>query len=460
MMRIIFCFALFYVSNFTAVAQQTREQLEKQRQQLKNEIDEAQKLLSNNKVETSKSLGGLIVLSRKSELQDRIVKTIDKDINILDNNIYGIQRDVNRYNRLLDTLQQEYAKSMIYAYKNRGNYEFLNFIFSANNFNDAIKRIAYLKSYRTFREMQGQNIMRTQELRKNRLNDLGATKETKKTSLEMQKEEMDKLAAQKQEQDKIVQDLKRQGKSIESRIADKQRQVARVNAAVKAAIAKAIREEKERMRLAAALEAKKRAEAAKEADRLARIKRAEDDKAERARRAAAIAAGKTPEPITKTVIKEPKVKEPKVAEPVVLSSESITLNASFERNKGSLPWPIDNPRVLNHFGKVVLGSGAILDNNAVTITAPIGTNVKAVFDGSVILIQEIDEGKFTVVLKHGNYFTTYSNINNISVKKDQEVKTGQVLGKVTSDLEGIGAIDFYTAKGETNYDPEKWLRHK
>jgi murein hydrolase activator len=460
MMRIIFCFALFYVSNFTAVAQQTREQLEKQRQQLKNEIDEAQKLYVNIKAETNRSLGGLIILSRKSELQDKVVKTIDKDINILDNNIIGIQRDVNRYNRLLDTLQQEYAKSMVYAYKNRGNYEFLNFIFSANNFNDAIKRLAYLKSYRTFREMQGQNIIRTQDLRKKRLNDLGATKETKKTSLEMQKEEMDKLAAQKLEQDKIVQDLKRQGKSIEARIADKQRQVAKVNAAVKAAIAKAIREEKERMRLAAAAEAKKRAEAAKEADRLARIKRAEEEKAERARIAAARAAGKTPEPITKTVIKETKVKEPKIAEPVVLSSESITLNAGFERNKGSLPWPVDNPAVINHYGPITLPSGSKMSNNALIISATIGANVKACFDGEVIMIYEVEDAKFAITLKHGSFYTTYSLLKNISVTKGQVVRTGQVLGKVAPNLEGNGSLDLLLAKGEANYDPEKWLRHK
>jgi murein hydrolase activator len=143
-----------------------------------------------------------------------------------------------------------------------------------------------------------------------------------------------------------------------------------------------------------------------------------------------------------------------------LNSESYALSSSFERNKGSLPWPVDNGAVLNHYGPIKLPSGRDMQNFAVAIASPIGTNVKVVFDGVVILVQEIDEGKFTLLVKHGNYFTTYSNLNNIVVKKDQQVKTGQVMGKVAANLDGIGAIDFYTAKGESNFNPEQWLRRK
>lgn len=463
MRRVIFFFTLLCCTIFNVAAQQTREQLEKQRQQLKSEIDEAQNLLNNNKAETNKSLGGLILLSRKSDLQERVVKTIDKDINILDNNIYGIQRDVNKYDRLLDTLKLEYSKSMVYAYKNRGNYEFLNFIFSANNFNDAIKRIAYLKSYRAFREMQGQNIIRTQDLRKQKLEDLGASKEIKKVTLISQKDEMDKLAEQKNEQDRIVQDLKKQGKSIETRIADKQRQVAKVNAAVKAAIAKAIKEEKERARLVAVAEAKKRADANKELERIARAKKVEEERLAREKRAAAIAAGKKPDPIKEipvAVVKEKKVKEVKEPELVNLSGESKILNSRFESNKGNLPWPVDNPAVINHYGTITLPSGTKMANNAVIISAAIGANVKACFDGEVIMIYEVEDGKYAITLKHGGFYTSYSLIKNVAVTKGQVVSTGQTLGKVAPNLEGNGSIDLLLAKGETNYDPERWLRRK
>ncbi len=449
MMRVICLFALFYFSTIVVFAQ-TREELEKQRQQLKKEIDDAQKLLNSNKAATKESLSTFIILSNKADLQDRVVTNISKDLNILDNNIVGIQRDINKYDRLLDTLRQEYAKSMVYAYKNRGNYEFLNFIFSADNFNDAVKRIAYLKSYRTFREMQGQNIIRTQDLRRKRLEDLGVTKQTKSSTLLVQTEEMKKLEDQKAEQDRIVANLKKQGKDINARIAERQRQVARVNSEIKKAIARAIKEDNDR-RIAA--EKKRKADAAIETARLEKIRKAEELKN------AKVNAGstKTSDPVA--VVKPPKpVKEIVVPESKDLNTEIVALNSSFERNKGNLPWPVDNGAVLSHFGKKILHSGAVMDNNSITISSAIGAPVKAVFDGVVILIAEPDDGKFTVTIKHGGYYTTYSNITNVSVKKDQAVSAREVLGKVASNLDGIGSIDFYSAKGYTDLDPEKWLK--
>ena len=138
---------------------QSREELERQRVQLRKEIEETEKQLNNNKVKTKEGLLQWKLISNKVALQDKVVDNINKDLRLLDNNIYSIQRDINRYNKLLDTLKEEYAKSMVYAYKNRGNYDFLNFIFSASSFNDAIKRVAYLKSYRNYQEIQGQNII-------------------------------------------------------------------------------------------------------------------------------------------------------------------------------------------------------------------------------------------------------------------------------------------------------------
>jgi murein hydrolase activator len=457
MMRVIFSFALFYLTSITVFAQPTRAELEKQRLQLKKEIDDAQKLLGNVKAETKQTLTTISIFNTKANLQEKVMGNITKDLNILDNNIYGIQKDLNKYDRLLDTLKQEYAKSMVYAYKNRGNYEFLNFIFSADNFNDAVKRIAYLKSYRTFREMQGQNIIRTQELRRKKLEELGVTKQSKNSALDVQAEELKKIEEQKAVQAKIAEQLKRKGSELNASIAANQKRVAKINAEIKNAIAKAIREDRERARLAKVAEDKRKADLALEKARLDKIKRAEDLKNAKANPT----TGKTTEPIAKTTVKEPKT--PKVVvtpESRDLNSESIALNSNFERNKGNLPWPVDNGAVLNHYGKIQLPSGNWLDNSAVTISASVGTQVKAVFDGVVILIVEIDDGKFLVTIKHGHYYTSYSNINNVTVKKDQEIKAYQTIGKVASNFDGIGAVDFQCARELTELNPEKWLRSR
>lgn len=456
MLRVIFSFVItcFFIINSFA---QTREELEKQRLQLRKEIDETQKLLNSNKEVTKQNLTTLSLFTNKVNLQGRVLENIGKDLRILDNNIYSIQRDVNRYDRLLDTLKQEYAKSMVYGYKNRGNYEFINFIFSADNFNDAIKRISYLKSYRTYREMQGQNILRTQDLRRKRLQDLGVSKQTKSVTLGIQSKELSVLEQQKIEQDKIVSQLKKEGSGLNARIAAKQKQIAKVNNAIKSAIAAAIKAENDRKAAEVKAEKKRLADLAT----VERNRKIDNDKITKANNIAKAEGKPTTaliEPAKPRTIKEPVA----VVAPVssTLNAENIALNNSFERNKGSLPWPVDNGAVLNHYGPYKLPSGAVLQNSAVTISSAIGTSVKAVFDGTVILVTEVDDEKFTVTVKHGNYFTSYSNINGVAVKMNQEVKTGQVLGRVASNLDGIGSIDFYSAKGNTDLDPEKWLRRR
>lgn len=235
----IVSFLVFFVFTHTAVFSQTREELEKQRVELKKEIEQTEKLLHDNKTKTKENLLQWNLINNKVNLQNRVVDNINKDLRLLDNNIYTIQKDVNKYNRLLDTLKQEYAKSMVYAYKNRSNYDFLNFIFAADNFNDAIKRISYLKSYRSYREMQGQNILRTQELRKKKVEEISGVKVKKKSTLVVQNKEVANLETQKKEQDRILNELKKKGGELSKQMTAKQRQMKKVSNAIAAAIKKA-----------------------------------------------------------------------------------------------------------------------------------------------------------------------------------------------------------------------------
>ena len=72
--------------------------------------------------------------------------------------------EIYRRSKLLDTLRSQYSRSIVYAYKNKSNYDYLNFIFLASNFNDAIKRVTYLKTYRSYREQRGKHYKETQAL--------------------------------------------------------------------------------------------------------------------------------------------------------------------------------------------------------------------------------------------------------------------------------------------------------
>ncbi len=432
MTKTFLIFLLLTVTASGVFAQpQSREQLEKQRQELKKEIEQTEKMLQKNKTATRESLLQWRLINKKVNLQGKVIDNISKDLNVLNNNIYTIQRDINRYNRLLDTLKQEYAKSMVYAYKNRSNYDFLNFIFSASDFNDAIKRITYLKSYRNYREMQGENILRTQEQRRKRIAELNGTKVKKNETLKEQSKEMSTLASEQKEKDRILAELKKQGKQLNQQIAAKQKQMKKVNSAIAAAI--------------------KRAQ--EEAMREARLK-AEREKAAAAKAAAEATPGTPAKPAPK-----PTKPAKKPGESVLLNEGNIALNNSFERNKGSLPWPVDRGTVLMHYGNNTLPSGSTLVNPSVTIASDIGSTVKAVFNGTVSVVQSVDDMQ-VVIIQHGRYFTTYSNLSGVSVSKGQEVSTGQSIGRVAPNYDGVGVIDFLMSNEVSNFDPESWLRKR
>ena len=441
MFKHILSSVIFLFSCMLSHAQpQTREELEKQRAQLKKEIEQTEKLLSSNKMQTKENLLQYKLITNKVNLQDRVIDNINRDLNLLENNMYTITKDVKRYDRLLDTLKEEYAKSMVYAYKNRSSYDFINFIFSAENFNDAIKRISYLKSYRSYREMQGENILRTQELRKKRIQDLGGARLQKNAVLEVQSKEMKTLEAQQKEKDRILAELKKQGKQLNNQIVAKQKQMQKVNNVITAAIKKAQKE------------------AIEEAARLAKNTAAEKEKLRREAERAAKASGTEPETV-KPKAERKSVPAPKKQESVLLNDDNIALNASFERNRGSLPWPLDRGIVVMHFGTNFLPSGNKFEVACVTISADIGTPVKAVFEGTVKTVQPVED-MFVVMVQHGRYLTIYSNLSATSVQKGQEVKTGQVLGKVAANFEGVGALDFYLRTETNDIDPEKWLRRR
>jgi len=143
---------------------QDKSQMEKEREEIKRQIDEIEGAYNEIKGQKKETLGQLSLIQRKLKLQDRYVLTINKEIRSIDDDIYLSALEIIRLQHQLDTLKKQYARSIVYAYKNKSNFGYLNFIFSAGNFNDALKRVQYLKSYRAFREQQVENIVQTQKL--------------------------------------------------------------------------------------------------------------------------------------------------------------------------------------------------------------------------------------------------------------------------------------------------------
>ena len=142
------------------------------------------------------------------------------------------------------------------------------------------------------------------------------------------------------------------------------------------------------------------------------------------------------------------------------NESDVRLNASFETNRGKLPWPVDNGYVSIRFGSNKIENTLLtFDSPGITISTPSsGLPVKSVFDGEVVGVFNIGDG-MVVTIRHGRYFTTYSNLTSVSVSKSAIVKTGQTIGKAGQAEEGEGGqIDFLLMIEARNVNPEPWLQ--
>lgn len=428
---LVICCSFF---GLTQPPQEDKAQLEKERKELQKELSEIQSLYDKVKGQTKQTLGQLSVLNKKINLQEKYISSINKEIKSIDDNIYLSNLEIYRLQKQLDTLKAQYAKTIVYAYTNRSSYDYLNFIFSANSFNDAIRRVAYLKSYREYRQKQAANIIETQEMIGQRKKQQIGRKEQKNVALDNQTKQVDELAKQKKEKDAVVSKLKSQEKDLQKQIAAKKKRDRDLQNSINAIVRREIEAAKKEAAKRAADEAKKNAGT----------------------------NPTTPATINPTTVVNPtsRIKTTSDKPTVIFNSDAdIKLNSGFESNRGRLPWPVDNGFLKIHFGKYEIeGTKLVGDNPGITIGTQPGNAVKSVFDGEVVAIFNLGDG-MAVTVRHGRYFTTYSNLSGVNVSKGANVKTGQVIGKAGKDDEGSGGqIDFILMIETKNVNPESWLR--
>ncbi|NII25061.1 peptidoglycan DD-metalloendopeptidase family protein [Pseudoflavitalea sp. X16] len=412
---------------------QTSDDLKKKQAEIQQEIDDLKQSLNDTKKNKKAGLGQLSMIKKKLRLREQAINNINDQINVIQGNISQSRNEISRLKLELDTLKAQYEKSVVYAYKNRSNYDFLNFIFSAANFNDALKRIEYLKSYRQYREQQATSIKSTQLLLQGKISSLESTQKRKSDALQEQEKEKVVLVEERKEKDEIVNKLKARERELTKELTDKQRADKKLRDGIMAAI----RRETEKAR-AEALRREKEAAAA-------------------AKKAAANNAASNPNTAANAPAKTTAAKPKSV---FAATPEGELISDNFEKNRGKLPWPIDKGQIKIHFGPYKIPELKITGNNpGLTLETDEGAAVKAVFDGEVISVFEVD-GTSAVFVRHGKYFTTYSNLNGVSVSRNQHVKAGQVLGKAASNGEGNGEIEFVLMQDTRNLDPEPWIRRR
>jgi septal ring factor EnvC (AmiA/AmiB activator) len=406
---------------------QSREDLEKKRKEIQQEIaslQEAQTLISKDK---KASVSQLKLIEKKLKSRYAVINNLNDEMDLIDNTIFSNNREIYRLQKQLDTLKQQYAKTIEYSYKNRSSYDMLNFIFTATSFNDAVKRATYLKSYRKYRDEQVVNINRTQKELAQRIEMLTANKQEKGKVLEEQNKQKAILEGEQKEKNQFVSKLKAREKEIEKEVAAKKK----VERSLQNSIATIIKREIEAARRKAEEEARK------------------------------LASSNVAKPAEKAPAAGPSNAAPVRKANILENTPEVTkVSVGFENNRGNLPWPVDKGTITSSFGRQrIEGTKIDEDNGGITIQTLSGAPVKAVFEGIVTTVYDV-AGSQTVTIKHGKYFTTYFNLSTVSVAKGAKVTMGQVIGKAAENFDGDGEILFMLNEEMRFVNPEIWLKNK
>lgn len=375
-------------------------ELEERRRELQQEIQQITNLLFVGKQEKKSVVSAVEDLNYKISVRKNLIRITNEQANLLNREININQNNISKKREKLKQLKQDYAAMIVRSYKNRARVNKLMFLLSAQNFQQAFRRLQYIKQYANYQKQQAVIIKQeTDQLQQ--LNQ----------ELLRQKKDKDKLIAENRVAKKLL-DTELQNQ--QDLMASIQNDLSKFSAQIKA-------KQKESNKLDL------------EIQKLIREAIAESNQK----------AGESSKSTTFSLTPEQKL-----------------LAANFTANKGKLPWPVASGVVKLRFGTnpSPIDPSITIISNGVRIATNKGEQVRAVFDGTVQGIMTPKNGNNTIMVRHGNYITVYKNLSKIYVSKGDKVSTKQMIGEViTSKVSGESILSFGIYKDSDIQNPSHWI---
>jgi septal ring factor EnvC (AmiA/AmiB activator) len=412
--------------------------------------------LEQTKKNKSANLSQIILINKKINKREELINAIEEEVNNIDGQVQRLNDTISKITRNLNTLKEEYAQIIYSTYRNRGAYNRMMFIFSSHNFNQAYKRLKYLQQYTEYRKAQVASITAAKESLAYKKLEFEKRKSSKLTLKHTREQERNVLAEEKKQKDDRVKNLTSKEKKLLVKLRENEIALNRLQLAIESLVAAEIKKaNEEKARKAAALA---------EADRKAKNKADAEKKASaKTESRPPVPASAGPEAIAKAEVALPVPASPAPAKSNSMSAtaEDYALTGSFAGNKGRLPSPVSKGSVISTFGEHPHAEfqNIKIKNNGIDIISVPGAQAKVVFDGEVSSVLFIANLNYVVIVRHGDYLTVYSNLEDVSVKKGDKIKTGQSLGIVsTAEGENRSRLHFELWLGTIVQNPEGWIR--
>jgi septal ring factor EnvC (AmiA/AmiB activator) len=404
----------------------SKKQLQSEITSLQKEISTANQLLKKTTKDKEMTLNEVNILDKKIRQREQLIKAYNEQIAVLDEEINAGQSNIKSLNSDLGKLRKEYAKMLVFANKNRSHYGRLGFVFASKDFNQAFSRLRYIRQFNDSRKTKMDQIARTERRITGEVEANQKAREERAAMLKDEKAQQDALKTEKEDLNKQVANLKKKEGNIQQDIKEKEQQAKKLQKAIDDIIAEEIRkanEDAERKR--------------KEAEKKAATNKSK---------------GKTTTPS--------KPATPGKEKGMALTPAEMTLSSTFVANKGKLPWPVERGVISSSYGKhaSVVSDKVTVTNNGIDIATISGAQARAVFNGEVTSVTKLTGSNTVVIIRHGEYFTVYSNLENVSVKRGDKVKTKQRIGTVhTNKTENKTELHFELLKEQSRQNPANWL---
>ena len=401
------------------------KELENKRGALQKQIAESESLLKTTTKNVGSQLKGLAALTGQIEERKRYILAINRDVDLIDKELVSLQRQLTQLQKELKDKKTKYAASDNYLYRNHTIQDKLLFIFSASTLEQTYRRLRYVREYASYQRIQGEEIQKKQKQISDKRTELTEARKAKEGLLKEREDEKATLEKQEKEQKALVNNLRKKQRSLQSEISKKRKEANQLNARIDRLIAEEIEK------------ARKRAE--EEARKEASVRKKTEDK-----------RGGSPAKSEVTPL-----------EAYTMNKADRELSGSFVSNRGKLPVPVTGPYIItSRYGEYTVPGlrGVKLDNKGIDIQAKPGAQARAVFNGKVAAVFQLN-GLFNILVRHGAYISVYCNLSSASVKADDVVKTGQALGSIFSDGADGGrtVLHFQLRKEKEKLNPEPWL---
>lgn len=391
---------LFLVSSFLQA--QNRSELEAKRKRLIQEINQTTTQLKATQATKEEALQRFFTLQKQIQKRKQLIRTLKKEILYAEKSISRSKEVLTALESDVSKLKTEYAKMIRVAYRHHLNNSWLQFLFSAQSFNEAFKRWQYLKQYDRYRKKQARLIFETQKRLSSRMESLEGRKEQKKKLLSAQEQQRHLMNKELTDKDQILKHLKDDESRLVADLSRQQKAHLDLNEAIEDIIRKELAKNKKESRTADALSA------------------ANNNKAR---------------------------------------AEELDLTGSFMRNKGRLSWPVQDGVITRKFGKQPHPKlkSIKITNNGIDIKTTPESRVFAIFDGEVAGTQFIPGYKNMIIIKHGSYYTVYSNLEELLVKKGDKIRTKQSIGTVGNEHT---EVHFEVWREKQRLNPVNWITQK